>query len=595
MARNTFRQDEQLQETLNIKTVIRLFSYLKPYKKEVVKVMALMAVVVTVSLVSPLLMRMAINDFIANANLPGLAVLGLVMTGIYAASMLCSRYRIMIMSVVSSKILMRIRQDLFNHIQKLSFSFFDSRPAGKILARIMGDVNSLGELFTNSVTNLIPEAVMLVAVVTIMLWLNWKLGLVSLIMLPFLSVAVFIIRTVSRKRWQDFRKKRSNLSAYVHEDYSGIRVVQSFARERKTEGIFAGLSHSVANAFIAATKVASTFGMTAELCWGIGTVIVFWYGTRLLIAGEILIGDLVAFTGYIGMFWQPIMNLTNFYNNLITNLSGAERIFEIMDIKPDIVNRPGAVDLPPIKGEVIFDHVTFAYECDNYVLKDINFHIKPGETIALVGHTGSGKTTIVNLISRFYDVTHGRVLIDGYDVRDVTLESLRRQMGIMTQDTFMFSGSIMDNIRYGRLDATDEEVIAAAKAVKAHDFIVKLDKGYHTDANERGTRLSAGQRQLIALARALLADPRILILDEATASIDTQTEMLVQEALQTIFKGRTSFVIAHRLSTIRNADRIFVVDDGQIKEVGNHNQLLAKKGLYYQLYMAQYRFLGAGA
>ncbi|NLP37524.1 MAG: ABC transporter ATP-binding protein [Firmicutes bacterium] len=595
MARNTFRQDEELQETLNITTVIRLFSYLKPYKMEVVKVMALMAVVVTVSLVSPLLMRKAINDFIANANLRGLAILGLVMTGIYAASMICSRYRIMTMSVVSSKILMKIRQDLFNHIQKLSFTFFDSRPVGKILARIMGDVNSLGELFTNSVTNLIPEAVMLIAVVTIMMWLNWQLGLMALIMLPFLSIAIFIIRTASRKRWQDFRKKRSNLSAYVHEDYSGIRVVQSFARENKTEGIFAELSHSVANAFISAIKVANTFGMTAELCWGIGTVIVFWYGTRLLIAGEILIGDLVAFTGYIGMFWQPIMNLTNFYNNLITNLAGAERIFEIMDIEPDIVNSPDAVELPPIKGEVVFEHVTFAYEGDEYVLKDINFRIKPGETIALVGHTGSGKTTIVNLISRFYDTIHGRVLIDGYDVRDVTLESLRSQMGVMTQDTFMFSGSIMDNIRYGRLDATDEEVIAAAKAVKAHDFIMKLDKGYQTDANERGARLSAGQRQLIALARALLADPKILILDEATSSIDTQTEILVQEALNTLFKGRTSFVIAHRLSTIRNADRIFVIDDGEIKEVGNHRQLLAQKGLYYQLYMAQYRFLGAGA
>lgn len=595
MARNTYREDEKLRETVNIKTVLRLFSYLQPYKKEVAKTLFLIAVVIVVSLANPLLLRLAINDYIANKNMLGLAVLGAVMTGINLASTLCSRFRILTMSVVSGKILLRIRQDLFQHIQKLSFTFFDSRPAGKILARIMGDVNSLGELFSTSVTNLIPETVMLVAVAVIMLLLNWKLGLMALVMLPLLSVLLIFIRTASRKRWQAFRKKRSNLSAFVHEDYSGIRVVQSFAREPKTEKIFFRLSKELAQSFIEATKYSNAFWAVVAVCWGVGSAIVFWYGSRLLIAGEILIGDLVAFTGYIGMFWQPVMNISGFYNNLVTNLTGAERIFEIMDISPDIVNKPGAKEMPLIAGEVEFKDVSFAYEKNNYVLKNMSFHVRPGETIALVGPTGSGKTTIVSLISRFYDVSQGSVLIDGFDVRDVTLESLRAQMGIMTQDTFMFSGSIKDNIRYGKLTASDEEVMAAAKAVSAHDFIITLPDGYDTDVNERGARLSVGQRQLIALARALLADPRILILDEATSSIDTQTELMVQKGINILLKGRTAFVIAHRLSTIRNADRILVIDNGKIKETGSHSRLLAQKGLYYQLYMAQYKYLSEGA
>ncbi|QNO14608.1 ABC transporter ATP-binding protein [Alkalicella caledoniensis] len=595
MAKNTFREDEKLKETVNIKIIGRLVKYIAPYKKEVINTLFLMAVVVTVSLVNPLLMRLAINEYIANGDLQGLAILGVVMAVINFAAMYCARYRIVIMSRVSSKILLKIRQELFIHIQKLSFSFFDSRPVGKILARIIGDVNSLGDLFTNSVTTLIPDAITLVAVAGIMLFLNWKLALMALIMLPFLSLTLFLIQITCRQRWQDYRKKRSNLSAYIHEDYSGIRVVQSFTREKKTERTFADLSKTLTGSFISAVKVADAFWAVVELSWGIGSIIVFWYGTRLLTAGEIEVGDLVAFTGYIAMFWRPIMNLSNFYNLLITNLSGAERIFEIMDIAPDIVDAQNADELPEIVGEVKFNHVTFAYEDGEEVLKNVNFHIKAGETIALVGHTGAGKTTIVNLISRFYDTTRGQVLIDGYDLKDVSVESLRSQMGIMTQDTFMFSGTIKENIRYGKLDATDEEVVKAAQAVKAHDFIIKLEKGYDTDVNERGSRLSVGQRQLIALARALLADPRILILDEATSSIDTQTEKKVQEGLNVLFAGRTSFVIAHRLSTIRNADRIMVIDEGEIKEVGNHQQLLAKKGMYHKLYMAQYRFLNEGA
>ena len=595
MAKNTFKEDEQIKETVNVKIILRLSKYLKPYKEQVVKTLILMAIVISVSLVNPLLMRAAINNYIANGDMQGLLVLGIVMALINFVAMYCARARILIMSKVSSSILLKIRQELFIHIQKLSFSFFDSRPVGKILARIIGDVNSLGDLFTNSNTSLIPDAITIVAVVGIMLYMNWQLGLMAIIMLPFLAFVMFFIQITCRKRWQDYRKKRSNLSAYIHEDYSGIRVVQSFNRQKKTERVFSDLSDNLTDSFIRAVKLADAFWPVVELSWGIGSIIVFWYGVRLLNAGTIEVGDLVAFTGYIAMFWRPIMNLSNFYNLLITNLAGAERVFEIMDIAPDIVNDQDAKELPKIVGDVEFKNVVFAYEDGEEVLKDVSFKVNTGETIALVGHTGAGKTTIVNLISRFYDTTTGSVLIDGYDLKKVTVESLRSQMGIMTQDTFMFSGTIKENIRYGKLNATDEEVIRAAQAVKAHDFIIKLDKGYDTDVNERGSRLSVGQRQLIALARALLADPRILILDEATSSIDTQTEKRVQEGLNTLLSGRTSFVIAHRLSTIRNADRIMVIDDGMIKEVGNHSQLLNKKGQYYKLYMAQYKFLNEGA
>ncbi|SHK18266.1 ATP-binding cassette, subfamily B [Anaerobranca californiensis DSM 14826] len=595
MGKNTFKEDEKLKETLNLKIIFRLFEYIKPYKLQVVITLILMGIVIAVSLANPLLMRLAINRHIAEGDISGLIRIGIVMALINFLAMYAARYRIMIMAKVSSKILLKIRQELFAHIQKLSFSFFDNRPVGKILARIIGDVDSLGDLFTNSVTSLIPDAITLVAVMAIMLYMNWQLGLLAIIMLPILALALFYIQIYGRKRWQDYRKKRSNLSAFLHEDYSGIKVIQSFNRQSKTERVFSDLAKKLTDSFISAVRLSDAFWPVVELSWGIGSIIVFWYGVRLLNTGTIQVGDLVAFTGYIGMFWRPIMNLSNFYNLLITNLAGAERIFEIMDIIPDIVDTQNAKELPQIIGEVEFKNVSFAYEDGEVVLKNVSFKVQPGETIALVGHTGAGKTTIVNLLTRFYDITEGEILVDGYNIKDVTIESLRSQMGIMSQDTFMFSGSIKENIRYGKLDATDEQVINAAKAVQAHDFITKLENGYDTDVNERGSRLSVGQRQLIALARALLANPRILILDEATSSIDTQTEKKVQLGLNTLLAGRTSFVIAHRLSTIRNAHRIMVIDDGQIKEIGNHQQLLAKKGIYYKLYTAQYKFLHEGA
>jgi ATP-binding cassette subfamily B protein len=506
--------------------------------------------------------------------------------------MLASRLRINMMASITNKILLTIRQELYTHIQKLSFAFFDSRPAGKILARVIGDVNSLQQLFTNAVTSLIPELLTLICVGVIMFSMNARLALSAMAIMPLLMVGLFLIQTFSRRMWQSFRQKRSNMNAYTHEDFSGIRVVQSFAAEGRTSRNFVDLVTQMNDAFVSAVKLNDLFWPIVEISWGLGTCVVYWVSVKLMKTDtSVTIGTIVAFGGYIGMFWRPIMNLTNFYNTLITNFAAAERIFEILEMKPDIISIHDAYPMPRIKGQVEFKNITFGYEDGTTVLDNVSFKVPVGETIALVGATGAGKTTIVNLISRFYNTKIGEILIDGRNIAGVELESLRSQMGIMLQDTFLFSTTIKENIRYGKLDATDEEVMAAAKAVNAHEFIMQLENGYDTEVNERGSRLSVGQRQLISFARALLADPRILVLDEATSCIDTKTELALQEGLQRLLKGRTSFVIAHRLSTIKNANKIMYIEDGKIVEQGSHEELMALEGEYHKLYTAQYKLL----
>ncbi|MGD9155183.1 MAG: ABC transporter ATP-binding protein [Bacillota bacterium] len=588
---NNFRDDEISQETIKLEIIKRLLSYLLPYRKAVFCIISLMLTVVGINLLNPFFLKLALDHYIKNRDLQGLLFLGLGMAGLNLAALYCARQRIRIMAGVTNQILLTIRQELYTHIQKLPFHFFDSRPVGKILARIIGDVNSLNDLFTNSVTTLVPDLVTIGSVMVIMLTMHARLALAALLSLPLLMVFLCLIQVVSHQRWRIHRKKTSNLNAFTHENFSGIRVVQSFTAEAKTRGVYQELLHQHRQSFLRAVRLNDLFWPAVELSWGVGTIAVFWYGVKLLNTGSISIGLLVAFNSYTGMFWNPVMNISNFYNALISNLSGAERIFEIMAIDPTITDKATARILPPLKGEVIFNQVTFGYEPGQVVLDQISFKVQPGETIALVGPTGVGKTSIINLIARFYDTTEGAVLLDGYNVKEVTLESLRSQLGIVLQDTFLFSGTIRENIRYGRLDATAAEIEAAARAVHADGFICRLENGYETVVNERGSRLSFGQRQQIAFARALLADPRILILDEATAGIDTQTERAIQQGLETLLKGRTAFVIAHRLSTIRNADRIMVIDAGKIRECGNHEELLRKRGLYYQLQMAQYQFI----
>ncbi|HPO27040.1 MAG: putative ABC transporter ATP-binding protein [Candidatus Methanofastidiosum methylothiophilum] len=595
MPRNTTSKDEDTLKTSKSLLVKRLFAYMKPFKLKITAVIILMIVVMGINLVNPYLLKEAIDKHVTNKNYNGLLIIGIFFSALNVFSMFLSRARINIMSEVSNKIVLNIRQELYAHIQKLSFTFFDNRPVGKILARVVGDVNSLQQLFSDSVTNLIPEILTIVCTLFLMFSINFRLTLAAVATLPLLIGGLFFIETFSRKRWQNYRKKKSNLNAFIHEDFSGIKVVQSYNMEEKTSYSFKNYCGSMMNSFIRAVRLNDLFWPMVELCSGIGIVLVYWSSVKLVNTGSISIGTLVAFTAYISIFWRPIMNITNFYNSLITNFAAAERIFDILDTKPDIENKGSEIIMPLINGNVQFKNVSFGYDDGTTVLDNVSFNVKAGEKIALVGPTGAGKTTIINLISRFYDTKKGNVLIDGYDVKNVDLESLRSQMGIMLQDTFLFSMSITDNIRYGKLDASDEEVINAAKAVNAHDFIMKLEKGYETNVNERGSRLSVGQRQLISFARALLADPRILILDEATSNIDTQTERLVQSGIKKLLHGRTSFVIAHRLSTIRDADRIFYVDDGKIIESGTHAELLAKKKAYYELYMSQYKFISQGA
>lgn len=590
MSVNTSRIDEEQKEVLKKDTLIRLFKYLLVYKKQISVVLLIMAGTIAISMATPIMMEYAINVCVASGDVKGLLKLGALAVVMFLFFLAGTKIRMYIMSDVSNQVLLNIRDELYRHIQTLSFGFFDSRPTGKILARIIGDVNSLKDVLSDSVTQLIPDLITVVCVAVIMLIKNYRLAMAALLTLPILVVGMLVIETTAHKRWQIYRKKTSNLNAYVHEDLSGIRVIQSFAAERETRAVFYDLVKQHYQAFIDAVVVADGFGPVVEITWGLGGFLLYFIGIRIIGVGEVGIGTFLAFSTYIAMFWSPIRNLANFYNKLTTNISAAERIFDIIDTEAGIRDCEGAEELPDIEGTVDFEHVSFAYddEPERMILKDVNFHIRQGETIALVGPTGAGKTTIVNLLSRFYEATDGRVLIDGYDIRKVTLKSLRSQMGIMTQDNFLFSGTINYNIKYGRLDATDEEMIEAAKAVNAHDFIMKLEHGYDTEISERGARLSIGQRQLLAFARTMLSKPGILILDEATSSIDTHTELLVQKGIEALLKGRTSFVIAHRLSTIRKADRIFVIDQGNIMEAGSHEELMEKRGAYYQLYQSQF-------
>ena len=587
MAVNSFREDEQMKNTQKKQIILRLFSYMNKYKLAVFGVLCCMGVTVAIKLINPLLIETAIDDHVAENDMNGLMLIGLIAVIINVLYFILIKVRMYTMSVISNKILLDIRQELYEHIQKLSFNFFDSRPTGKILARIIGDVNSLKEVLTNAVTTLIPDFITVVGVVIIMAVKDWKLTIAALCSLPFMVAGVFFIQSTGHKRWQIHRKKTSNLNAYVHEEIAGMSVVQSFSAEDETYDVLCDLTDQNRDSFINACARSDMFGPTVDFCWGIGTMMLYLVGVKFIGAPKVM-----AFGTYINMFWNPIMNLSNFYNQVVTNLSAAERIFDIMDTKPDIASENDAVELPPIKGEVKFEDVSFIYDkgtpAETRVLENVSFTIKPGETIALVGPTGAGKTTIVNLISRFYDIDSGKIFIDGYDLTEVSLESLRRQMGIMTQDNFIFHGTVRDNIMYGKLDASEEEMIAAAKAVNAHDFIMKLENGYDTVLKEKGAGLSIGQRQLIAFARTMISDPKILILDEATSSIDTHTEILVQKGIEALLKGRTSFVIAHRLSTIQNADRIFVINGGGIMEQGTPKQLLEKKGAYYDLYMAAF-------
>lgn len=584
---NSYKQDEAQVKKSNFETMPRLFKYLFNYKGKIAGVFACMAFGTAIDLINPLLNERAIDKYLMASNVSGFIRICIIGGILNLLAVLAIKIRMFLMAKTSNKVIQELRQELYNHIQGLDLAFFDSRPSGKILARIIGDTNSLKDIIENAVTTLIPNMVTVIAVMVIMFIKNWKLALAALCSLPFLIAGVFLISIMAEKHWKAKRQKSSNMNAFINEDLSGIKIIQSFRAEEETDKTFQQLVWDDRKEFMKAVRWCDGFGSWIDLCWSVGTMALYMVGVMALGIDNVSIGTYIAFGSYVGMFWQPIMNLSNFYNQFVNAASGAERIFEIIDTKACVVSKDGAEKMPAIKGNVNFENVTFGYTNEVDVLKHVDFSVTAGETIALVGPTGAGKSTVINLVSRFYDIKDGAVKIDGIDIRDVQLDSLRTQMGIMTQDNYIFSGTIRDNIMYGKPDATEEEMIAAAKAVHAHDFICQLEKGYDTPLTARGGELSNGQRQLVAFARTMLSNPRILILDEATSSIDTKTELLVQAGIASMLKGRTSFVIAHRLSTIQNADRIFVIDKGGILESGTPAELMEKKGAYYNLRQAQ--------
>ncbi len=592
--RNTYKEDEILEEPFDIRHLLRAWVYIKKHAGKMILALILSALGGAAALVSPMIVQRALDIAIPNSDVPMLYRLVVYASCFYIISVVFTTIRSHIMVNVSQDIIYQIREDLFKHLQKLPFQYYDDRPQGKILVRVVNYVNSVSDMLSNGLINVVLEIINLVFIVVFMFAVDVSLSLVVLAGVPFLMVFMFWIKNKQRKAWQAVSNKNSNLNAYLQENIVGARITQIFAREDENAEIFKKLSGDCRKTWMTAVSYST-------LVWpGIDTISVlvraaiFLFGLVIFSQGQETLGTIVAISSYASRFWQPIMNLGNIFNGFINNMAYLERIFETMDEPVTVDDAPDAIEMPKVVGEVTFDHVSFSYEKGKEILHDVSFSVKPGESVALVGPTGAGKSTIVSLISRFYNLDSGRILIDGQDISKVTLKSLRSQMGIMLQDSFIFSGTIEDNIRYGKLDATEAEIRRASKTVCAHNFIKGMHDGYRTEVKERGALLSQGQKQLISFARTLLSDPAILVLDEATSSIDVQTEKALQQGLDAMLSGRTSFIIAHRLSTITKCDKIMYINDGGITECGSHEELMAKKGDYYHLYTAQVEGLEVG-
>lgn len=593
MARNKYDIDETLQTEFNFSHFKRLGSYIKPYRKDIALTIFIMTLSSILGLLPLRLLKNIMDEYIPNKDIKSILFVGLIILATYLIISLFLSMKIKLTSRIGQNIIHTIRSDIFNHLQELPFSYYDDKPHGKIQVRVVNYVNSLSDLLSNGIVNTITELFSLFFIVGFMLSVNVRLTFITLMGLPLLMALIFVIKKKQRVAWQMSSNKSSNLNAYIAESINGIRVTQSFTREEENLRIFNNLSGEYSKAWMKAVKLNFLLWPAINNISIWTTVAVYTLGILWMDqgVGGITVGVIFTMTGYIHRFWAPVNTLASFYNSMLTAVSYLERIFQTIDEPVLVKDSEDAVEMPPILGKVVFKDVVFSYEDGVPVLNGINFKANVGDTIAIVGPTGAGKTTIINLISRFYNLDSGKITIDGIDISKVQIKSLRKQMGVMLQDSFIFSGTIMDNIRYGNMEATDEQVVEAAKTVRAHDFIINLENGYNTEVNERGTRLSVGQRQLISFARALLADPKILILDEATSSIDTETEILLQEGLSKLLANRTSFIIAHRLSTIKNASCILYVDKGAIQEMGTHEELLAMKGLYNELYLSQYKFL----
>lgn len=588
MARNRYDVDEVLETPFDFAHLKRSFVYIKKYKGKMITALVLSVFAAISGLLGPLITQYALDNTIPQKNMGQLVLLTLAFVGTIAVSITFSTIRSRIMTVVGQDIIFDIRTDLFKHLQELPFEYYDNRPHGKILIRVVNYVNSVSDMLSNGIINVILECLNMLFIMIFMFFVNVKLSLVVLSGLPIFAVIMMMIKKRQRKAWQDVSNKSSNLNAYLQENITGARVTQIFTREEENAEIFDRLSEKYRKSWINAVKYSNLVWPATDNVSTLVRAAIFVVGLLVLTPAAVSLGTIVAMTSYASSFWQPIMNLSNIFNNFINNIAYLERIFETLDEPATIADKPNAQEIGDITGEVKFDDVTFSYEQGKTVLEHISFDVKPGESVALVGPTGAGKSTVVSLLSRFYDLDSGKITIDGKDISQATLHSLRSQMGIMLQDSFIFSGTIYDNIRYGRLDATEEEIREAAKIVCADEFISEMKDGYMTEVNERGSKLSGGQKQLISFARTLLSDPKILVLDEATSSIDARTEKLLQQGLQRLLVGRTSFIIAHRLSTIKNCDKIMYIDNKGIAECGTHDQLIAKKGEYYKLYTAQH-------
>ena len=587
-------------------TLRRLLRYFRPYTWALLLVGVLLVLGSLIEVTVPYLLQIAVDQFIVPQGtpppvwlawlipsgidlLPGLARLMLFVLGIYVLRWLMMSTQSLMMNVVGQKVLLKMRTEILERIHALSLKFFDEREAGDLMSRLVNDTQVVNQVFSGGIVRLLSVSLSLFGIVVAMVGLRWDLALASFAILPVMILATSAFARRARKAFRRTRETIGDVSSELQENIAGVREVQAFARERANVAEFRQVNRANRDANVQAQTLTSAFSPALDVLSMVALALVLGYGGWLVVRGAATIGLIVAYMTYVQRFYRPIQMISSLWTQFQSAIAGAERIFELVDTKPEVVDAPDAVELPSVKGWVVFDHVDFAYKPEEPVLRDMLLKAEPGQTVALVGPTGAGKTSIVSLLMRFYDVGSGRIVVDGYDIRDVTQASLRQQMGVVLQDTFLFSTSVMENVRYGRLDATDEEVMEAARLANAHDFIMRLPEGYETNIGERGSNLSQGQRQLISIARAILCDPRILILDEATSSVDTRTELLIQAALDKLLRGRTSFVIAHRLSTIRNADKVLVLEEGEIIERGTHTSLMAARGRYHDLYMSQFR------
>ena len=568
----------------------RMVGYIVAQRKESLTLVLAITVSSIFNLMPPYLATLAIDRYIIGNDPEGLTVLSGILIVTYVL-IFASRYvQRFLISWLGAQLDRNMRQDIFSHLQRLSLTFYAKREVGSVVSRATNDIDKITELITSGVANVVADILTLVGIIIIMLSMNWWLSLITFSIIPLMLVFLYIWGRRVRKVYRETRKTIASVSAKMEESVSGMKEIQSFSKEGATRKEFRRINESNMQANVQAGQVMSAFWPAVSVFTAVGNFLVLWFGGNAVMDGTLSVGLLFGFMSYIGRFFMPIQDLSGFWNSVQSALAAAERVFDIMDTPRGISDKQGAEEMPRIEGRITYEGLSFRYEDDTPVLKDINLVIEPNTTVALVGPTGVGKTTMINLLYRFYDPREGSVKVDGYDVRDIQLASLRKQMAVVLQDNFLFSGSIMDNIRYGNLDATDEEIIEVAQTVGAHDFIMKLPEGYETDVRERGGRLSVGQRQLISLARALMADPRILIMDEATSSIDAYTELIIQKALDRVFRNRTSIIIAHRLSTVRNSDLIVVLKEGGIAEKGSHDELMEMDGLYKQLYEMQFKY-----